>query len=125
MRTTRLPVIVCAALCIAACDDPRIEQAAESATGGDAARGRTVVATYECGVCHQIPGVRAARGVVGPPLAAFGHRAFIGGMIPNSPGNLVRWVLDPPALDPRTAMPNLGLQEQEARDVAAFLYTLR
>jgi cytochrome c1 len=76
-------------------------------------------------VCHTIPGVLGARGIVGPPLTAFAHRAFIGGTIPNTPTNLVRWVLDPPAVDPRTAMPDLGLREQQARDVAAFLYTLR
>jgi|GEM_PF-604249 len=93
--------------------------------GGDAARGRALVASYHCGVCHAIPGVRHARGVVGPSLEGFARRAFIAGRLPNTPSHLVQWVRDPPSLDPRTAMPAVGLDEQEARDVAAYLYQLR
>jgi cytochrome c len=94
-------------------------------TGGDSDRGREVIAAYDCGMCHTIPGVRGARGVVGPPLTRFGLRSYIGGHAPNTPENLVRWLMDPNALAPGTAMPALGLDEQDARDVAAYLYALR
>jgi cytochrome c1 len=77
-----------------------------------------------CGACHTIPGIDGARGQVGPPLMYFSHRTFIAGELPNKPENLVRWVTSPQAVEPHTAMPNLGLTNQQARDVAAYLYTL-
>jgi cytochrome c2 len=92
---------------------------------GDPETGRALVAAYQCGVCHTIPGVRGARGVVGPPLTGFAARAYIGGRVPNTPENRVRWILDPSALAPETAMPTIGLDALEARDVAAYLETLR
>lgn len=92
--------------------------------GGDARRGLHVIAAVGCGACHAIPGIRAARGDVGPSLAGFARRSFIGAGVPNVPDRLVHWILDPRALAPATAMPELGLDEREARDVAAYLYTL-
>ncbi len=87
--------------------------------------GRALVVALECGVCHAIPGVRGARGVVGPPLDHFGDRPFIAGVVPNRPALLVQWIMDPPSIAPGTGMPSLGLDEAQARDVAAYLYTLR
>jgi cytochrome c len=69
--------------------------------------------------------VPGADGLVGPPLAGIASRAYIGGVAPNTPENMVRWLMDPPALAPRTAMPNLGVAPSDARDMAAYLYTLR
>ena len=94
-------------------------------TGGDAQRGAAVIDQYRCGACHMIPGIHDARGMVGPPLMYFGERTFIGGEVPNTPANLVRWIQSPKSIEPGTAMPELGVSEQEARDVAAYLYTLR
>jgi cytochrome c1 len=94
-------------------------------TGGSAEHGRTVIESRNCGACHTIPGVRAARGLVASPLSWYSRRTFIAGEVPNTPDNLVRWVREPQAIEPRTAMPAQGLSEQEARDVAAYLYTLR
>ena len=68
--------------------------------------------------------MRALHGRVAPSLDDFAHRAVIAGILPNTPANLTRWLLDPPRISPRTAMPELGLTDQEARDVAAYLYTL-
>ncbi|MFD2366917.1 c-type cytochrome [Pseudoduganella sp. GCM10020061] len=92
--------------------------------GGDAARGKALVSQYQCGACHAIPGVAAASGTAGPPLDAFGRRSYIAGHIPNQPANLVRWLIDPPAMAPGTTMPSLGLSEDEARHMAAYLYSL-
>jgi cytochrome c len=95
------------------------------ATGGDAAQGKKVIVSYGCGACHTIPGIHAAKGVVGPPLYFWGRRTMIAGELPNTPENLVRWLKDPPSAEPATAMPKLGLSDQQARDAAAYLYTLR
>lgn len=77
-----------------------------------------------CGGCHTIPGIREAHGRVGPPLSFFSARTFIAGRLPNTPGNLIAWIRDPPSLAPDTAMPRMGLSEQQARDAAAYLYTI-
>lgn len=78
-----------------------------------------------CGVCHVVPGATGARGRVGPSLAGFGRRTFIAGVVPNRPDVLARFVQNAPSLVPNTAMPPLPINQSEARDVAAFLYTLR
>jgi cytochrome c len=93
--------------------------------GGDPAHGPAVIEAYGCGACHTIPGVRNARGLVGPPLLWWSRRTFIAGEVPNTPENLVHWIRSPQTIEAHTAMPTLGLSEQEARDVAAYLYTLR
>lgn len=84
-----------------------------------------VAQQYGCGSCHLIPGVDGANSLAGPPLTWFAHRSFVAGEMPNTPDNLVRWIRTPQEIHPRTAMPNVGLTDQQARDVAAFLYTLR
>jgi cytochrome c1 len=89
------------------------------------AAGRTVVATLDCGVCHDIPGIVGADGIVGPPLAGFGRRTLIAGLLPNEPDLLAQWVRDAPSLVPNTGMPDLPISDAEAANVAAFLYTLR
>jgi cytochrome c len=94
-------------------------------SGGDPARGKSQIVAYGCGTCHVIPGVGEASGLLGPPLSKFAHRAFIAGEVPNTSEFLVRWISVPQAIEPGTAMPNLGVSEAQARDIAAYLYTLR
>ena len=93
---------------------------------GDAARGRAIIerGAYGCAGCHVIPGVRAARGIVGPPLAGMSRRSFIAGQLPNKPDVLVSFLQNPPALVPGTGMPDARLSLDEARDIAAYLYTM-
>lgn len=92
---------------------------------GDADRGAAAIQRYGCGACHRIPGIPGAHGIVGPSLAKMAERGYVGGILANTKPNLIRWLLDPPRLDPTTAMPNMGLSEAEARDIAAYLYTLK
>jgi cytochrome c len=92
---------------------------------GDPQHGKQLIDGYGCGACHIIPGVHAARGMVGPPLIYLSRRTMIAGELPNTPENLVRWIENPKAVESRTAMPDLGLTEDQAYDVAAYLYTLR
>ncbi|MEO8925456.1 MAG: c-type cytochrome [Caldimonas sp.] len=93
--------------------------------GGNAQHGPPLIVAYGCAACHTVPGVKEARGNVGPPLTRFGDRTYIAGMLRNTPANLVRWIRDPQGVLPGNAMPNMGVTEAEARDIAAYLYTLR
>ena len=93
--------------------------------GGSPEFGRVLMASQGCSACHEIPGVAGFTGTVGPSLDGFGRRAYIAGRLPNRPMMLTAWLRDPPAIDPATAMPALGLSEAEARDMAAYLYSLR
>ncbi|WP_200214570.1 c-type cytochrome [Micromonospora coerulea] len=87
-------------------------------------RGAELIARYGCGSCHTIPGVSRADGLVGPPLTRFGARSYIAGQLPNNADNLSRWITDPQAVEPGTAMPKLGVSAIDAQDIAAYLYTL-
>lgn len=111
-------------LLVAACDQTQ-PFSDQRVVGGDPEAGRTLIAAVECGVCHRIPGVFGASGVVGPPLTEFARRPYIGGAVPNQPATLVQFVRDAPSILPNTAMPNMPLDEAQARDVAAYLNTLR
>ncbi len=93
--------------------------------GGDARRGENRILAYGCAACHTIPGVAGATGNVGPPLTRFGERTYIAGVLRNSPANLVHWIRNPQMVVPGNAMPDMGISETEARDIAAYLYTLR
>jgi cytochrome c len=92
---------------------------------GDAARGRELLQQYGCGYCHTIPGVHAARGNIGPPLDDVGRRVYIAGSLPNTPQQMALWIRFPQSYRPGTAMPDLHVRADDARDMAAQLYRLR
>lgn len=102
-----------------------VPAAATPEAGPSAERGRAAILQYACVTCHEIPGIVGANAPVGPPLAGIGTRQFVAGMLPNTPDNMVRWLRAPQALNPASAMPDLGLSERDARDIAAYLATLR
>ena len=93
--------------------------------GGSIERGRTSLAGFGCGSCHAIAGVTGANGKVGPPLTGVASRSIIAGELANTPENMLRWIRDPVAIEPNTAMPNLSVSDATARDMVAYLYTLR
>ena len=93
--------------------------------GGNAAQGAMLIRGHGCGACHRIPGIGDAKGNVGPSLAGFGDRVYIAGVLRNNPENLVTWLRDPQQVVPGNVMPDLGLTDQQARDIAAYLYKLR
>ncbi|MEU5789775.1 c-type cytochrome [Micromonospora purpureochromogenes] len=113
-----LPVVA-----VTACASTTPPPPPESRTGRPD-RGAELIAQYGCGSCHTIPGVNRADGLVGPPLTRFGARSYIAGQLPNNADNLQRWIADPQAVEPGTAMPNLGVTAIDAQDIAAYLYTL-
>lgn len=84
--------------------------------------GRRLIASYGCGSCHTIPGIPKADAIVGPPLDHYYERSYIAGRLANTWPNLVEWIQDPQQIKPGTAMPNLGVKEDEALDIAAYLY---
>jgi len=105
--------------------DSETKRLARAMAGGDPDRGEAAIQTYGCASCHTIPGIRGATALVGPPLTQVGGRMYIGGVLQNTPENMMRWIQDPPAVDAKTAMPNLHVTQPDARDIATYLYTLQ
>lgn len=127
----RALVLLLLAPALAGCDD-RASSALASlglvhpkSNIGDIDKGEELIGVYGCGSCHEIPGVAGARGLVGPPLTRMGRRIFIAGVLRNTPENMVAWLRDPQKIVPGNAMPTMGLSEEQARDVAAYLENLR
>ena len=118
---------VACVLLLAACEMPNAEARREAAalTGGDPSLGPPLMRRYGCQACHAIPGVYGGDARVGPPLAGIASRSYIAGVLPNTPANLERWIQYPKAVDSLTAMPNTGVTDNDARHIAAYLYTLR
>jgi cytochrome c len=98
---------------------------ARALTGGDPARGPRAIRHYGCGTCHVIPGVAGATSHVGPTLEGVGSRLYLAGRVANTPDQLISWIRHPQAVEPGNVMPDMAVTEGDARDIAAFLYTLR
>lgn len=90
---------------------------------GDAAAGHDAIIAYGCGACHVIPGVDNADAYVGPPLMEYEQRHYIAGNLPNTADNLIYWIQHPQLVEPGTAMPDLDVTENDARNIAAYLYS--
>ncbi len=131
MGTRLLPVLV-AILLLAGCvgcerysNEGAYSQAARITGGGNPASGKELIRRYGCQGCHSIPGIRDAKGMVGPPLDHLSKRVYVAGELPNTTANLMHWIQHPHEVHPRTAMPEMGVSEQDARDISAYLYTLK
>lgn len=99
--------------------------AAATSFGGDPRRGAKQIAEIGCGACHTIPGISGADALVGPPLDKIGRRIFLAGYLRNTPDNMMAWLKDPQKILPGNAMPDMQLTQEQARDIAAYLYTLK
>ena len=111
--------------CWAACVGMRLATRmtiARALTRGNPRNAPALVRRFGCGGCHTIAGIRGADGLVAPPLEHLRERVFIGGVVRNSPEKLVRWIVAPQSLSPQTAMPATGIDADQARDIAAYLY---
>lgn len=98
---------------------------AEQISGGNSRAGRMAIAAYGCGSCHVIPGIAGARGQTGPALGKIALRATIAGKLANDPAAMARWLEHPQAVIPGNGMPEQGVTRREARDMTAYLYTLK
>lgn len=118
----RAGALLLCALLASACSS---QHAPSRVEGGDPERGRLLTQQYQCAACHFIPEVQGSNGNAGPSLQHMGRLSYIAGSIPNQPENMVRFLQNPPAVKPGTLMPALGISEDEARHMAAFMYTLQ
>jgi cytochrome c len=116
-------------LSLAACRSETVvpaPAAASAALAGDAKRGQQIAAQYSCNVCHIMPGVSGPQGSLGPSLVGLASRPAISNdTVQNTPENLARFIENPPALNPSSTMPAMGIPAQDARDLAAFVLTLK
>jgi len=92
---------------------------------GDADRGKQLIDKYGCAACHVIPQIEGPKGMVGPPLEHIASRQIIGGKLTNTPQNMMAWLQNPQMIDPNNSMPNLGVTPADARDITAFLESLK
>ena len=115
---------VLAAIVVTACASTPSRTSPPQVPQGNPQRGAVDIERFGCGACHIIPGIRGAAGLVGPPLIHWSQRGYIAGEIPNNGPNLVRWIVDPRAIEPKTDMPDLGISESQARDIAAYLFSI-
>lgn len=109
---------------LAACSDTQDPSSRLAIAGGEPEQGHSLIQAYGCGTCHTIQDVRGARGKVGPRLENYAQQHLLAGFLPNTPPNLIAWLIDPVALKPATGMPAQGVTEAEARHMAAYLYSL-
>jgi cytochrome c len=117
-------LIVSAFLALAGCGEAPPD-AKFNVAGGDPDKAPQIIRHYGCGACHTVPGVPGANATVGPSLKGLRDRPYVAGVLANTPDNLVKWIEHPRQIDPKTAMPETGITEKEARHVAAYLYTAR
>lgn len=120
-----LGVLALAAALTACEQDKRTEEAALMTGGGNAKAGQQDIRKYGCYACHTISGVPGAQGLVGPPLDGIANRTYIAGELQNTPANLMLWIKHPHQVEPHTVMPEMNVTDEDSRDIAAFLYTLR
>ncbi len=96
-----------------------------TSSGGDPRQGAKQIAEIGCGACHTIPGISGADALVGPPLDKMGRRIYLAGLLRNTPDNMIDWLRNPQRIVPGNVMPDMHLTEEQARDIAAYLYTLK
>ncbi len=124
MKKVSLVVVLASiGLGLVGCEDA--QKKAAQMTGGDPRAGKDQLREHGCGTCHTIPGVPGATALVGPPLDKLARRSYIAGTLPNTPENLQKWIAHPQAVKPGNAMPDVGLGDAEARNMTAYLYTLK
>jgi cytochrome c1 len=127
MRGALLAIVVATIIAVAACSNEgsSTQTGSRVVRGASPEAGQTQIVRYGCGACHQIPGVKQANGLVGPPLIHFGKRGTIAGFWANTPDNLTDWIQDPQHMLPGNDMPTLGVTRNEARNIAAYLENIQ
>ncbi len=101
------------------------EKTTQAAAFPDPGRGAIALQQYACATCHRIPGIVGATAHVGPPLEGIASRKYLAGRLPNTPENMLRWIREPKKVNPATLMPDLDVTDAHARDIAAYLATLK
>jgi cytochrome c oxidase subunit 2 len=92
---------------------------------GAAARGKVLVESGSCALCHTVRGTTAGA-VTGPDLTHVASRPTLAaGTLPNTPEHMALWIADPQGVKPGNRMPATGLSPDDLRAVVAYLGTLR
>lgn len=120
-RKLMLLVIACLASVVAGSGCSRISQTVATVYDTTHASAPELMIQYGCPTCHVIPGVPGAAGKVGPPLNSLAQRSYLAGTLPNTPADLQRWVMHPQSIHPGTAMPEMGINSNDAAEIAEFL----
>jgi cytochrome c len=114
-----------ATACLTACNPSDATKLwASEATGGNPEHGKKAIGKFGCAACHMIDGI-SSEAMVGPPLTRMAARSYLAGSMQNNAPNLIRFIQHPRAVHNDTAMPEMGLTDEEARDIAAYLYTYK
>ena len=110
---------------------------------GNAANGAKLVSGGMCIACHTVRGNPMMQATLAPNLTHIGSRTtFAGGLYPNDPQHLARWVKNANAMKPGALMPSFGLGEydpvtlkgpvksggfsdQQIADIVAYLTSLK
>jgi cytochrome c2 len=111
-------LLVVAIVVITACKPKETEPAA------DPNHGKQLIGQYGCTTCHVIPGIDGT-GMIGPSLEHVAVRPTLAQKLPNTPKTMSNYIQNPQAVNAQNEMPNLGVKPDEARDIAAYLYTLK
>lgn len=117
--------LACIPLLLAVCGCKQPPDQQHFMAAADPRRGREIIVRVGCSSCHEIPGIGWPKGRIAPSLEGFAGQSLIAGRAPNRPDVLARFVRNAPEVVPGSGMPPMPLQPEEARDVAAYLYTLR
>jgi cytochrome c2 len=124
----QLCILLVAVLAVA-CGKKEVPAAAPptpAAAAANAEHGRALITQYGCTMCHIVPGAGGPRGMLGPSLEGLASRPVISlGTVQNTPQNLARFIENPQSLNPQSSMPPAGVTPEDARDITAFLLTLK
>lgn len=103
----------------------REAQRADARIAGDATTPGRAIFEASCAVCHVVRGTEAA-GTRGPDLTHFASRVSIGGgVLPNDPASIERWIASSQHVKPGNLMPGFGhLTQEDLRALTAYLAAL-
>jgi len=100
-------------------------QPASPPSAGEAAKGAEAFREKNCVNCHSIAGLMT-RGRVAPDLTHVGSRATLAsGTLPNTSENLAKWLTDPQSVKKGALMPEIGLENDQIKDLVAYLEGLQ
>lgn len=98
---------------------------ARAPTTAEERLGRDAFLSNACAACHTIRGTTATGGI-GPDLTHLATRDTLAALtVPNNPGNLAGWIVDPQHIKPGNKMPGLDLPPQSFQALTVYLESLR
>jgi len=109
---------------------PQSRPPAMGYTSSEVTAGAKLFTYYSCQSCHYVQGVNGASPQptvdYAPPLTHVGSRSIIAaGAISNTAAHMEQWLMNPDTIKPGVHMPNFQLSETQARDLSAYLESLR